>query len=234
MRKVYIYTLSDPITNDICYVGKTYNLNKRLIKHKYEKTSTLKNNWIKKLKKQNLNPIINVIDEVQESGWEFWEQYWISQLKTWGFKLKNMTNGGDGGNTFIKLSPEVQERRKKEMSEYMSNRIISKETKDKLRKNAENRKYSEKTRLKMRNAKIDKIGKLHHGSKPVLQFDLNNKLINKFDGLCEAERSTKIFNTNISKVCNGKRKTAGGFIWKWDIHAEISNKKAFNKIENYK
>lgn len=30
------------------------------------------------------------------SDWVFWEQYWISQFKTWGFKLTNETNGGEG------------------------------------------------------------------------------------------------------------------------------------------
>jgi hypothetical protein len=36
--------------------------------------------------------------------WGFWEIYWINQFKTWGFELKNLTNGGDGGSLGVKLS----------------------------------------------------------------------------------------------------------------------------------
>ena len=36
-----------------------------------------------------------------------------------------------------------------------------------------------------------------------------------FDSLAEAERVTKVKNGNISTVCNGKRKTAGGYHWRY-------------------
>lgn len=36
-----------------------------------------------------------------------------------------------------------------------------------------------------------------------------------FSSLSEAERQTKISHENISKVCRGKRKTAGGYHWKY-------------------
>ena len=36
-----------------------------------------------------------------------------------------------------------------------------------------------------------------------------------FESLSEAERKTEIHNQNISKVCLGIRKTAGGFHWKF-------------------
>jgi hypothetical protein len=31
----------------------------------------------------------------------------------------------------------------------------------------------------------------------------------------EVERKTKIGNSKISQCCNGKQKTAGGYIWKY-------------------
>ena len=37
---------------------------------------------------------MEIIDEVPEEEWEFWEQYWISQFKCWGFNLTNLTLGG--------------------------------------------------------------------------------------------------------------------------------------------
>jgi hypothetical protein len=53
-------------------------------------------------------------------------------------------------------------------------------------------------------------------SKPVLQFDKEGNFIAEYPSMREAQR---VFGKNIpiDKVCNGlpKRKTAGGFIWKY-------------------
>lgn len=59
-----------------------------------------------------------------------------------------------------------------------------------------------------------KFGKDHPGSKIVLQIK-DGKVIAKFYGILEAERETGIQFKNISAVCRGKRKTAGGFQWKY-------------------
>jgi len=95
----FIYTLSDPISNEIKYVGKTKDLKDRLQRHmrdSYLNELTLKNNWLKKLKNNNLKPIMEVLDQGDENNIDELEIYWIGQLKTWGIKLKNGTKGGDG------------------------------------------------------------------------------------------------------------------------------------------
>ena len=52
--------------------------------------------------------------------------------------------------------------------------------------------------------------------KMVKQLDKNTEtVINVFDSMSEAERSTGIGNSRISECCSGKRKTAGGH--KWEI-----------------
>ena len=51
-------------------------------------------------------------------------------------------------------------------------------------------------------------------SKPVLQYDLNGNLIKEWKSINECGRNG--FNQgDICKCCNGKRKTAKGFIWKY-------------------
>lgn len=47
--------------------------------------------------------------------------------------------------------------------------------------------------------------------KPVIQYTLDGKPINEYKSGVEAFKITKI--KHISSVCNGKRKTAGGFKW---------------------
>lgn len=98
METTNIYVLIDPITKMVRYVGKANNVTQRYTAHlnRARKHQIHKKNWIESLKKQGLKPIIEIIDVVPINDWVFWETYWISQMKTWGFDLINYTNGGDG------------------------------------------------------------------------------------------------------------------------------------------
>lgn len=102
-----IYSLEHPITGEVRYIGKTeQSLSIRLAKHIYEskKNKTHKNNWIQNLIKQELKPVISLIEEITFNDWEFYEKYWIAQFKAWGFDLVNLTEGGESvyrkGETF--------------------------------------------------------------------------------------------------------------------------------------
>lgn len=53
-------------------------------------------------------------------------------------------------------------------------------------------------------------------SKPVLQLDLNNNIINRFSSASEAERYLKGKGSHIGCCCLGKRKTAYGYRWKYE------------------
>ena len=47
--------------------------------------------------------------------------------------------------------------------------------------------------------------------KPVYQYDLEGTMIKMFESATQASRETGISQTNISRVCRGERKSAGGF-----------------------
>ena len=100
--KTFIYTLSDPKTNEIRYIGKTNDLDYRLKKHINESKNkrTHKEKWIDSIILKGLSPIIEILDIVDETEWCFYETYWISQFKTWGFNLTNGTSGGEGSDGF--------------------------------------------------------------------------------------------------------------------------------------
>ena len=104
MRKfTFIYSLSDPINGQVRYIGKSDNPSKRLNQHikNYPNKTNYKNNWISSLTSKNLNPVLDVIDEVEISNWEYWEKYWISQFKAWGFQLTISSEGGEGSHPSI-------------------------------------------------------------------------------------------------------------------------------------
>ena len=96
MSKVYIYTISDPLTEEVRYVGKTINPSQRFISHRYAAKKHYVACWIRKLKSQGLKPMFHIVDEVDDSSWQFWEQFYICLFKSWGFRLNNITAGGDG------------------------------------------------------------------------------------------------------------------------------------------
>ena len=50
---------------------------------------------------------------------------------------------------------------------------------------------------------------------PVYQYTLDGKFIAEYLSIHEVERQTGYFNGHISNCCNGKRKTAYGFIWRY-------------------
>lgn len=52
-------------------------------------------------------------------------------------------------------------------------------------------------------------------SKPVLQFTQDGGFVAEYQSTIEAMQQTGCFQSAISKCCRGKRKTTGGFIWKF-------------------
>ena len=52
-------------------------------------------------------------------------------------------------------------------------------------------------------------------SKPILQYSKSGEFIREWPGAHEVERMFGIANSHINDCCRGKRKSAGGFIWRY-------------------
>lgn len=52
-------------------------------------------------------------------------------------------------------------------------------------------------------------------SKRVYQYDLDNNFIKKWESVMEIQRQLKYYSSAISECCNGKRRIAYGYIWKY-------------------
>jgi group I intron endonuclease len=104
----YIYVLFDPISLRIRYIGKTRDVKQRINDHltDYKYNCSRKNNWIVHNLKQNLVPIMKVIETCNSDNWQEREIYWISYaLSKKKYDLLNDTGGGDGMNN---PPPEVR------------------------------------------------------------------------------------------------------------------------------
>lgn len=121
--EIKIYTLSSTRNpNDIRYIGKSkQKLTRRLSQHltdakKHKINHNINNhnyNWINKEISDGFDILILELDSIdisENENWQWLEQYWISQMKIWGFKLTNLTDGGDG-NQNQKFSKESIEKR---------------------------------------------------------------------------------------------------------------------------
>jgi len=110
---VKIYTLIDPITCKIRYIGRTKNsLNTRLIGHisKSKNNKTNKDCWISSLLKQGLIPKIKLIKLVE--GWKEshkYEQSLINKAINNGFNLVNSDDRGEGSvNKILTIDQKIK------------------------------------------------------------------------------------------------------------------------------
>lgn len=58
-------------------------------------------------------------------------------------------------------------------------------------------------------------GRKSEKRKPISQFDLDGNLIREYPSIHEASDGIISRRRNITAVCNGKRKSAYGYIWRW-------------------
>ena len=72
-----------------------------------------------------------------------------------------------------------------------------------------------KMRINARKPSKGKYGKKHHRSKPIIQYDKDGNFIREWDCANDVERVLGISNKHIGSVCLGKRKSCGGYIWKY-------------------
>ena len=223
--KYTIYKLIDPITNEIRYIGLTFNeLKQRLKSHCSEKSKSHKSNWIQSLRNKGLRPIIESIEDDILSYDEVCDKeiFYINKYKLEGHKLTNMASGG---NKNKKMSDETRNK----MSESAKNRnfklVLSTDIKkiisEKTKKRFEDDNEREKLRIsnkKYENSKTEEQKLkdiLIQNTKSVLQYDKDMNLISEYISIRDAERRTNINRLNISKCCNGKVKSSGGYIWKY-------------------
>lgn len=101
--------------------------------------------------------------------------------------------------------------------------VLSEDTKNKLSEINKG-----KTNLNNSGENNGMYNKLPANAKRVIQKTLDGEFIKEWESAAAAKRELNI--DNITAVCSGKRKSAGGFVWEW---SSVKNKKDFNKVSQY-
>lgn len=111
---IFIYTLIDPATGAIRYVGKSADPIKRLAVHIARARSGCETHcrrWIAKCLASGVVPLIDVVDCADDHrAANEAERRWIMDLKAAGVQLTNLTIGGDGRARGSRLRQETRDR----------------------------------------------------------------------------------------------------------------------------
>jgi predicted GIY-YIG superfamily endonuclease len=197
----YIYHLE--LKNDIIYVGKTNNPKRRLANHKITYG-------------QNVKMVI--LDCVK--NWRKIEKKYIKEYKLMGYDLQNKNEGGGGPNfnsphtrsLISKNQPKTKPPHTKEAKKKIS--ISHTGLKKKPCSEARKQKISKANKGKKFN-----LGKKYNTVtfKKVLQYDLNNNLIQEWNSVKEVLHylGKKENNMMIYRCLNGTLDSAYKFKWKY-------------------
>lgn len=144
----YIYVLIDPRDSRIRYVGQTVNIKQRYKNHCIiHRSKDHRSHWLNNLRSLNLKPIMQIVEECDESTWAERETYWIRHYRDLGCGLVNATEGGEGISG-LKHSEEA----KRKMGDIHRGKIISEDHRRKISEANRGKTRSEETKRKMSEA----------------------------------------------------------------------------------
>jgi group I intron endonuclease len=157
-RPTYIYTLSDPRTGEVRYVGKSVDPTKRLEKHISDAKQKLKNsyvqNWIRSLVNIGIIPVQEVIEKCGED-WVERETFWIAHYRALpNAQMTNVTDGGEGtcGHIHSEETRAKMSAAHKGKNNHNYGKKLSTETRAKISAAHKGKKFSDETLAKISSA----------------------------------------------------------------------------------
>jgi len=133
-KKWFIYSLSDPRSCEVRYIGKTIApLSRRLKEHLRdgrlaESKSRHKQHWLAGLMAEGILPVIAELERGEgDNTWQEAERRWITEYKAAGADLTNISEGGAGSH-----NRRTSEETRKLISEKLRGRPVSEETRRRI------------------------------------------------------------------------------------------------------
>ena len=199
------------------YVGKAEDFLDRKQKHIYSSYNKKDNGYnypfhraIRKYRIDNFE--VKILKEnLTEDEMNYWEDYYIELFDLYANHGKgyNVAKGGTGGNLIKgKTEEEIEEIRQKRSNTWNNK---TEEEMDELRQKQSELKKGKNHPM----YGVHRYGKNAPNTKRVYQYDKQGNLIKIWDYYKQASEELGINCGNICNCCKGKRKSAGGFIWKY-------------------
>lgn len=227
--RIYFYTLIDPITNKIRYVGQTVNPPNRFRNHIYEAKKYNKNHkerWIIQLLRKNLMPIMRVVWEEIMAAKEAndFETYMINFYKEDGCDLTNSEDRARN-TPVVETNPVYQfdlegnliarfpNANQAMLLTGVNDAAIGEVCKNPFKPGNNSRGGFMWAYTEIPSKSYEKP---KGTPKKTLQLDTNGNILASFDSAREASKATGICYKRISAAITGRQKTAGGYKWKVD------------------
>lgn len=216
----YVYRHIRLDSNKPFYIGIGEDLPKNisLYKRAYETTNRNKfwSNIVNKVK-YKVDIVLDDLtwEEACKKEIEFISLYGRKDLKKGS--LVNLTDGGDGKKG-VKDSLETKNKKSTSAKQPKSQKWKDSQSLNKKGKKRGVLPWLIDNQQRNEKIKISKIGKPSLIKKSILQYDLNNNFIKKYDSIFEAALSIDKPKGSpaISECCKGKRKQAYGYVFKYN------------------
>jgi hypothetical protein len=223
--KFIIYALSEPDGDQaVRYVGRSSNGLDRPRAHTtpsvLSRGKTHTANWLRSLRDRGLKPLIEVIEDFADpTALPEAEQYWIAQMRAWGFSLTNHTIGGEGSIGF-KMPSQIKEHLasiKGGLPPDSKREICRLYTEEKLTVRAIAPRFGIKhirvlKILKAAGITLRSRAEAHRHSLPFM--DENGVVYNSQKEACKL---LGVHRTALCGALHGRQKTAGGHTFKWIV-----------------
>jgi group I intron endonuclease len=238
-----IYKITNP--KGKIYIGQSVNLKRRKYDYENQKNCNGQILLFRSLKKYGWDGhkfeiieecSLNLLNERER----YWQDFYDVLNPKKGLNCRLTTSLTKSGKLSQKTKNKISESNKDKLKHTKENKLrISQrskllknmlgkthtlETKNKISQSKTGKTLSSETRDKMSKSASGKIKTQEHKNnislnhptkKSVLQINLNGDIINEFISINEASRQTGYRVSDISACCNGKQKTAFGFIWRF-------------------
>lgn len=212
-----IYKITSP--SGKLYVGKTYDLRKRVNAYKCDVRKNRKDLKLhNSLRKYGWDAhVLEIIEEVSDELMNEREIYWISELNTYCYGNPNglnMTKGGDGQrNSWM----NDLKRRKKQSKLFSGegNPFYGKTHSEeyKIKKSREVSEYNKKNNVKIPEWGVEK-GR-EKVRRKIVCYDSAGKFVKEYNSIAEASKELNISHSSIDPVLSGKRTNAGGYVFRY-------------------
>ena len=228
-NKVWIYALIDPRDETVKYIGKSKRPKARLREHirrTYDSNSK-KCAWIRKLLKVGLKPYIKILLETNEKEYAYWEEFYIKEHINKGCKLTNYDEKGIG--IFSGKRQPIKKSTIRKLKKVKAKKIYQYDLNGNLIQEFPSLREAERI-LNINHGNISKCcnGLYPHTGgfifktdqsgiiqpvqnkkaekKIVIEVSKDGSILQEFASIADAAKITGIDASNISRVCNGKKK----------------------------
>lgn len=221
MAKCGIYKIQN-IENNKIYIGQSIDIAQRWREHRSDALINRDNSILHKAIKKygEFNFSYEIIEECSKEKLDEREIYWIQYYNSMIPNGYNQTSGGYSGQGELFRKPVLQYDLKGNFIQEFESASEAARQLNVFKSNLTAACRGESTqcggfqwKYKDSNKKIsivpDKSGKI------VYQYDKQMNLIAIFTSAVDAEKNTGIKAGNIRQCCNGRNKTAGGFVWRY-------------------